>query len=676
MRKKKMKEQELIDLVTPVEREQELIDLVMPVEREQELIDLVTPVEREQELIDLVTPVEREQEPIDLVEPMERELVELVTPIEMMQQIKESKRGDVNSRKENTLLREHEGKKTINYVNTEGAEDEQTIGNFKLHIFKRVQEVEEREDGVSVRTFYLCKISLKSGEVFEAKVPGGQIANLNWIIEQTGGAAYLSIGKETRQNVIKQIHDQIDSNVIEPEICFRQNGWKYVNGKWGYVIHDGMIGGQKKGVYGDIQHPFPYNPKMIGTRTNFCEVLGMMEICNEKSITIPLFLFTHLGVLTKLFELAKFPPKMVMAIIGPTNSRKTSMALCMTKTFGREDITMPEISFDSTPGGIEVRSSRHADSVILVDDYHPASTTKEKSKLDGNLTFVLRRYGDRTSVKRMTDFMSNRDVGQYPVTGVCLITGEDIGGVQSSLTRTLCLNVTKQSVRNERLTYFQENYETLNSHLYSFLQFVTQNFDEIVNMIANDVKCIRAKRRYPILRFSEYFAEFITVAKIFGWYAKTKKFWDDKQVELWIQECERQMEVVVEQNLRGVMIEDYGVMVMKALQGTIDEYGCGELNSFHGNRITGKQILFDEEFYYVTTEFLLEETRRYWLKYGRTMPFTSTKQMTQFLMDRELILVKKEGKDTRRTLPLPGRKQRVLYISKEKMHETLKQVEW
>ena len=123
---------------------------------------------------------------------------------------------------------------------------------------------------------------MKSGEVFEAKVPGGQIANLNWIIEQTGGAAYLSIGKETRQNVIKQIHDQIDSNTIELEICFRQNGWKYVNGKWGYVIHDGMIGGQKKGVHGDIQHPFPYNPQMIGTCTNFCEVLGMMEICNEK----------------------------------------------------------------------------------------------------------------------------------------------------------------------------------------------------------------------------------------------------------------------------------------------------------------------------------------------------------------------------------------------------------
>ena len=195
-------------------------------------------------------------------------------------------------------------------------------------------------------------------------------------------------------------------------------------------------------------------------------------------------------------------------------------------------------------------------------------------------------------------------------------------------------------------------------------------------MIANDVKCIRAKRRYPIPRFSEYFAEFITVAKILGWYAKTKKFWDDKQVELWIQECEREMEVVIEQNLRGVMTEDYGVMVMQAFQGAIDEYGCGELNSFQGNRITGKEILFDEEFYYVTTELLLEETRRYWLKYGRTMPFTSTKQMTQFLMERELILVKKEGKDTRRTLPLPGRNQRVLYIRKGKMHETLKQVEW
>ena len=649
------------------EKAPELIDLVTRIKPERPPVDLVTRIEPERPPVDLVTRIEPERPPVDLVTRTDSEQLE--------QQIFMGK--EEKGKKAIGFEEQESGEKTkIQYVNTETNSEEETLGNFSLRIVKRVQEVEEKEEGMVAKVFYISEIILKSGEIFHAKVPGSQISNPSWIIEQSGGAAHFSIGKEVKGNVIKQIYEQIDSEGVRREIRFLQNGWKYLNGKWIYVIHDGAIGDRIDGVYGDVEHKFCYDERSIGTRVNFSETMGMLDICEDRSVSLPLFLFTHMGALTKLFELAKFPPKMVIAIIGPTNSRKTSMALCMTKTFGRENITEPEIAFDSTAGGIEVRSSKHADSVFLVDDYHPAITGREKTRLDGNLAFVLRRYGDRTSVKRMTDFAANKDVGQYPVTGVCLITGEDIGGVQSSLTRVLCLNVTKHSVQNDVLAYYQEKHLILNTHMHSFIRYISQNFTEIVNLIAEEVKRIRAEKLYAVPRFAEYEAQFLVVAKIFGRYAKWMSFWNDEDVEMWLHECETVMGVVIEQNLRGVMAEDFGVMVMKALHNAINVYGCIELQDYAGRKIGDRQILFDTEFFYVTVDFLLEETRRFWQKFGRMLPFSSVKQLTQFLMERDLILVKKEGKDTRRTLPLPGRKQRVLYVRKEKMQEVLDQIEW
>ena len=194
------------------------------------------------------------------------------------------------------------------------------------------------------------------------------------------------------------IHSLIDSQVDE-QIIFTENGWTRIENNWCYVIDTGIIGLNQKKYIGDANHSFIFDNRNVGKQAIFEAAINMIEMCHDKTITLPLFLFTHLGSLSKLFELANVPIKGVMAIIGTTNSRKTSMALCMTKTFGRENITIPEISFESTEGGIEVESSKHADSVLLIDDFHPTTSKKNFNKLMKTLEFILRRYGDRTTKK-------------------------------------------------------------------------------------------------------------------------------------------------------------------------------------------------------------------------------------------------------------------------------------
>ena len=549
--------------------------------------------------------------------------------------------------------------------------DGEVFGNFTVKMHRKIRYTDKKGTAV---TYYKMEIITSSGESFLGIVAGSQLDDLNWIKEISGGAAYFSTIKNARKQVLDLIHSLVDSNV-EEKIVFTENGWTRIGSIWCYVIDSGIIGLNQTKYSGDANHPFIYDNRNVGKKTTFETTIKMIEICDDRSITLPLFLFTHLGSLCKLFELANVPLKGVMAIIGTTNSRKTSMALCMTKTFGRENITIPEISFESTEGGIEVESSKHADSVLLIDDFHPTTSKKNFNKLMKTLEFILRRYGDRTIKKRMTDFSPNKTAGCYDVNGVCVITGEDIGGVQSSLTRVLILEVDKFSVKNDVLGYYQNNPLFLNTHMYDFISYVTCNFEKIVSFIKKRVLEWRKEKTYPISRYSEYYAQLMTCAEILALYASERGFWNHIEANNWKMWCSEILDKMIEKNLLSAEREDFAIMIIQALQVAIDEYGVISLETLNKERIPHKIILEDENYFYVKKEYLIELTNLFWSRLGKDLPFSNSNQLAIFLEQKNLIQVRDEADGKRRSLALPKRKQRFLHIKKSRMKELLEKVE-
>lgn len=565
-------------------------------------------------------------------------------------------------------------KQALEVIKTLQPEDD-GYGNFTLRLLRRIREIEKGSDYDITRIFYEFQIRLKNGEQYTPKIPGTQVHNLNWISEYTGGAAYISYSQNARKEVSQMIRAMIDLNNYLHTTIYKQNGWQLINGHWKYVIDSGIIGEVETEILGDAKHPFYFSSKNVGKINVFQEALGMKRICSDLCITTPLLLFTHCGALCKLFELANVPIKFVMAVIGATNSRKTSMALCMTKTFCRNNIFKPEVSFDSTQGGIEVESSKHADSVLIIDDYHPAISKREQNRLAQLLEFVLRRYGDRITKKRMPDFSPNKAMGTYDVEGVCVITGEDITGVQSSLTRTLVLEVNKESINNEILSYYQENLLILNTHMYDFIDYITRHFDELVSYIRTRVMKIRETANFEIPRFCEYFAQLSAVAEIIAKYATERGFWNENNALRWLQECTQVLDLVIKKNIVAIVQEDFASYVIQALKGSLVEYGVCNIEELQPRRLSREGIAEDNNYFYIQVDFLMELTRKYWLRLSKDLPFSSKKQLTMFLEQKGLILVRKEGDDIRRTLPIPKGKQRVLYIKKDKMTELLEKAE-
>lgn len=549
-------------------------------------------------------------------------------------------------------------------------EKEKSYGNFTLKILQKSTTIEETADGEERSITYLIEVVVDDRDVYTISVPGEKLENLAWLTKGTGGAAYIdSTNNKAREQVLKILHDQISAQIFKGQTRYLQNGWKEIDGKWGYVIDNGIIGKDFCGIRGDAEFKFMYNKEAIGQRETFLQAMGMIDICHDKTVSVPLFVFTHMGVMNRLFELSDVPIKVVLALTGTTNSRKTSLGLCLTKIFNRDDLSNAEITFDSTPGGIEIMSSQYADAVLLIDDFHPSSTRQTEQKLMANLELILRRYGDRVMKRRMTDYSVKGK--EYPVKGLCVITGEDIGGVQSSLTRAWTLDMDRKTVNLNKLTYYQENKLILTTHLYDFIRYVTENFEEIKDLIGKSTKRFRAEKKTEIPRYNEYFGQFMAAGKVIVRYAISRGFWDVSETEDWLRMLENTLNIVIEKNLRIVRMEDFGILTMSALKSVMGENGVIDIKDLHGNNISYHEIVSDEHFYYVEADFLLETTKRYAARFGKTLPFHSKRQMTIFLDNLGVIQTKREGDDLRRTLPFPGHKKRVVYIIKEKMWEIL-----
>lgn len=554
-------------------------------------------------------------------------------------------------------------------------ENEEKI-NFKIEILEKIIKIDEMEVGrMQKKIFFRCAVKMDTGEQYIEVVAADKLKSLNWIAECSEGEALLDLDGKARATVVKMLVSCLKQKKYHTKVEYCQNGWKKINNRWQYVIDSGIIGKVQTTVTGDKTHPFMYEANWVGTPDVFLQAIQMKEICKDNSVTTLLLLYTYMAVLEKVFELAGFPVKGVLSVIGPTNSRKTSLALCMTKTFCRENIFTPEISFESTRGGIEVESSKHADSVLLIDDFHPAISKANASKLLDTLEFILRRYGDRVGKKRMTDFAPSAKTGKYDVSGLCVVTGEDIGGVQSSMTRTLVLEIARDCVDNDLLAFYQQNPYILTTSLYDFIAFVSQFFNELVDMSKECIRSIRNEKKCEIPRFAEYAAQFLTTARIIGKYAEWRGFWHETDIQQWIVECESSVETIVQKNLILVRREDFATLIVQALNSALDEYEVMDVKRIQCGKIGCHVILFDFNYYYISTDFLIEIARKFWMRLGKDLPFSSRKQLTQFLDQSGLILVRKEGDEVRRTLPLPGSKRRVLYIKREKMKQLLEEVE-
>ena len=266
---------------------------------------------------------------------------------------------------------------------------------------------------------------------------------------------------------------------------YHSSGWKQISGAWVYAQKDLNL--TNTGILFDTNFQIAVNPSMTlldATKS----ALSILHVSQDQQVIVPLVLYAHLGVLYTLFEHAGFAPRFLMFVNGKTGSLKTALCSVLFNLTGEAARNIPATFRDSV-ASVEAKFPQYSDQVLLLDDYSPATTARNKADMNKLLEDVIRYFGDGKGRGRSNATVTKSTT---PVPhGLCCITGEDTGGSQSSLLRCMLIDVGNGTFDGHVLAPFQRDPRLWTTHFHYFLQYISLNFYRLEKEIQN---------WFPILR--------------------------------------------------------------------------------------------------------------------------------------------------------------------------------
>ena len=246
---------------------------------------------------------------------------------------------------------------------------------------------------------------------------------------------------------------------IKRRTVYTHTGWRKINDLWRYLHGRGALGpgdpvnvdlGENLSLY---QLSAPGGGEAAAASLRFLDVAPW-------EVTAPLLACVYLAPFADLLKV-----DFSMWIYGPTGGMKSTLAALTLCHFGSsfDRRTLPG-SWFSTVNSLEKLCFTLKDSLVVVDDFMPASSQKESHAMAERAARLIYQAGNRSSRGRLAPDLSAR-ANHYPR---CLIisTGEMLlpGQRQSATARYLGveLDPEKTPIDKDRLTESQKE-----AHLYS-----------------------------------------------------------------------------------------------------------------------------------------------------------------------------------------------------------------
>ncbi|MCT1398098.1 bifunctional DNA primase/polymerase [Paenibacillus sp. p3-SID867] len=350
--------------------------------------------------------------------------------------------------------------------NKEGEPDYKPIANFIARIAKFIT----KDNGAERVTLYEVDGILLGSEkpLPPVQVPANEFESMKWL-PMWGPEPNIFPGNLIRDSVRFAIQSTAVAAIHEQ--TYAHLGWITIEGKWRYLHAGGAMGAPNVKVELDprLQNykltESPSNPKKDMEAS-----LELLDVAPHR-VTLALWGLTYLSPLCEWLRRIGLEPKFLVWLYGYTGSRKTTLAKLFLSHFG-DLLEHPPASFKDTANSVEKRGFDAKDSLLLIDDYHPTSSPKEKLSMELLAQQILRGYGDRVARGRMKQDTTLR--ADYPPRGMAIVTAEDTLSVGSSVARLFPVELLKTDVALTPLTKAQLDAEKLSSAMKGYLEWVGQ----------------------------------------------------------------------------------------------------------------------------------------------------------------------------------------------------------
>jgi len=346
--------------------------------------------------------------------------------------------------------------------------DKIKLANFNARITEEITE----DDGVNIKHSYAIQGETCGDTLPIVEIPASKFASLNWLHEW-GNRAIIEPGQTNKDYVRHSI--QVRSNGITSKTFFTHTGWRKVNNQgWVYLTANGAIGGNNVSVRfpRELQrYNLPVQPehevKAIKASLSFLDI-------GKREITLPLWSYIWLAPLTSLLDPM---PNFSAYIQGETGLWKTTLALVLLAHFGLFSSVNNLSNFDDTVNALEKRAFTLKDSLLVIDDYHPAHRRADAQHKEALAQRIIRAYSNRTGRGRLASDTS--DKGRYEPRGMLLITGEEIVSLQSTLARIMPIEISQGDISREKLSEIQRSLNLLRSAMCSYITWIRNHIQPI-----------------------------------------------------------------------------------------------------------------------------------------------------------------------------------------------------
>lgn len=281
--------------------------------------------------------------------------------------------------------------------------------------------------------------------------------SMSWVAEWAPRAV-LYAGQAVRDRAREAIQ-LVSSDAVERTV-YAHTGWRCLGGRWLYLHAGGALGadGPIEGVGAELpgdltRYRLAEPPGVEAPRAAFAAVWQELPAVSP-AVVPPL-----LGAVLTAPLSTPIDVDVVVALIGPTGSSKTSMVSALLNFYGQFPPTTTPVGFESTANYLEKLASIAKDLPLLVDDIRPPRAADEVAERRRKLERIIRGAGNRVGRGRMTGDTSLRTA--YPPRALIILTGEDELEESSTIGRTLPVRVGPGTIDPRRLATWQHNPEPL-----------------------------------------------------------------------------------------------------------------------------------------------------------------------------------------------------------------------
>lgn len=562
-----------------------------------------------------------------------------------------------------------------------GEEGRVFLGNFalkieeeKIHIEELVNEANE-VTGEARKVVWKMSVLTNMGN-FNGWIENVDLLKLNWVQKISDNRAIYDNGSEVKRLLGIYINKLIKAGDYKSITEYASSGWKWRNDETAFFLtSEGAIGYPELPV--KAAKGFNLLTRSVSESVAFTQFMNMREIIgrNVKN-AILLQYYSLVALLTSLFKKSGNQVEFCVAVIGKTNTKKTSCGEVFSRIFNRTQSAVPDISFSATEAAIYEVMDKYADQIVMIDDMTPSENEVNKREKQKKLENIIRSYGDRVPRRRVTIFSVNRNAKEFtPITGCALLTGEVFSGGKSSRSRVIILRFEEGDVDDEILSYYQRELWVLPTFAYYFLQYVTQELKGIMDLMKYQYAEIRRtmKGRLSLPRSVDAYCVFHTITEVFLKYVVEKNLMDRERVKELI-DCDRDkiFEIICENDNELRTVSPAATM-MQALKEATES---GRVQVKNINKATCEEdlanvYLEDDNYFYISSENLWKCAKIY-TDYRRIyFPYSCGRDIIVPLKEADLLLIKEEGKIKRAShkLTMHGKvlNRRFLFLFKDKV---------